>query len=262
VLQIHLPESVRFLAGKKRYHRAIRQIEKIEEIAGFHPAPWKPEDFMQPHIASGAGFKELFRSGFKTMTFLIWATYLFSMVALYGLSTWLPSILANAGFSLVKSYSFGIVQSLGAAAGGFLLGCLMDSFGRKPGLCLSYLLGGLSVLWFGSVTSDLSLYCAGAATGIFLVGIPAALHVVAAEIYPTHIRSTGAGWAYAVGRLGSIAGPIMGGVVQMAGFTFLQFFVVFSLPCFVCVLLVALYPVGVRKESLETVTVKLLKLEK
>jgi AAHS family benzoate transporter-like MFS transporter len=138
----------------------------------------------------------------------------------------------------------------------------MDSFGRKPGLCLSYFLGGLSVLWFGAVTSDLSLYCAGAATGIFLVGIPAALHVVAAEIYPTHIRSTGAGWAYAVGRLGSIAGPIMGGVVQMAGFSFLQFFVVFSLPCFVCVLLVALYPVGVRKESLETVTVKLLRLEK
>ena len=56
--------------------------------------------------------------------------------------------------------------------------------------------------------------------------------------------------------------PRKDGVVQMAGFSFLQFFVVFSLPCFVCVVLVALYPVGVRKESLETVAVKLLKLEK
>jgi putative MFS transporter len=86
--------------NKGSYHNAIRQIEEIEETAGFHPRSWKPEDFILPDTAPGAGFKELFRSGFKTMTFLIWATYLFSMVALYGLSTWLPSILANAGFLL------------------------------------------------------------------------------------------------------------------------------------------------------------------
>ena len=63
----------------------------------------------------------------------------------------------------------------------------------------------------------------------------------------------------AVGRVGSITGPIIGGIVQMAGFSFGQFFLLFSVPSFICVVLVAFYPVGVRKEGLEEVTAKLLK---
>jgi len=258
-LEAYLPESVRFLVMKKRYPGAIREMQRIETLAGIEPRTWRPDAFTQTDPLSAAGFREVFRPGLRAMTILVWCTYLFSMLALYGLSTWLPTLLANSGFSLVKSYSFGIVQSLGAFVGGYLLGCLMDAFGRKPGLCLSFFLGGLSLLLFSAVTSDLVLYIAGAASGIFLVSIPAALHVVAGEIYPTRIRSLGLGSAYAVGRVGSITGPILGGIVQMAGFSFGQFFLLFSVPSFVCVILVAFYPVGVRREGLEEVTAKLLK---
>jgi len=257
-LRAHLPESVRFLIVKKRHDDAIREVQRIEKLSGIEPRAWGPEAFTQAGPLSNAGFRDLFRPGLKVMTVLVWGTYLFSMLALYGLSTWLPALLASSGFSLVKSYSFGIVQSLGAFVGGYLLGCLMDAVGRKPGLCLSFFLGGLSLFLFSAVTSDLVLYVAGAATGIFLVSIPAALHVVAGEIYPTRIRSSGLGSAYAIGRVGSITGPIIGGIVQMAGFSFSQFFLVFSLPSFLCVILVAFFPIGVRRESLEQVTAKLL----
>jgi benzoate transport len=259
VLRSLLPESVRFLAVKRRYPEAVREIRRVERLSGMESRPWDPEAFEQPGPSFAAGFREMFRPGIRAMTLLVWCTYLFSMLALYGLSTWLPTLLANAGFSLVKSYSFGIVQSLGAFVGGYLLGCLMDAFGRKTGLCLSFFLGGLSVLLFGVVTSDPILYVAGAATGIFMVSIPAALHVVAGEIYPTRIRSMGLGSAYAVGRIGSVVGPILGGIVQMAGLSFGQFFLVFSIPGFLCVILVALYPVAVRKEGLEDVSARLLK---
>jgi AAHS family benzoate transporter-like MFS transporter len=259
MLQTYLPESVRFLAGRMRYHDALREIQRIERTARFEPRDWKSDSFAQPSTESKAGLRELFRPGLRAMTLLVWGSYLFNFLAIYGLSTWLPSLLASAGFSLVRSYSYGIVQALGSSVGGFLLGCIMDAFGRKRGLCLTYFLGGLSVLWFGAVTSDAYLYAAGVATGIFVVSVPVALHVVAGETYPTHIRSTGAGWAYAVGRVGSIAGPIIGGIIQMAGFSFGQFFALFSLPCFICMVLVALYPVGVKKDALETVTAKLLK---
>ena len=258
-LRTYLPESVRFLVMKQRYPDAIREIQRIEKLSGIEPRHWRSNDFTQADPLSNAGFREVFRPGLRAMTVLVWCTYLLSMLALYGLSTWLPALLASSGFSLVKSYSFGIVQSLGAAVGGYLLGCLMDAFGRKPGLCLSFFLGGLSLLLFSSVTSDLVLYIAGAASGIFLVSIPAALHVVAGEIYPTRIRSLGLGSAYAIGRVGSVTGPILGGIVQMAGFSFSQFFLLFSVPSFICGILVALYPVSVRKEGLEQVTAKLLK---
>jgi len=258
-LRAYLPESVRFLVVKKRYSDVICEIQRIERLAGIKPRTWEPEVLTQPGPLSDAGFREVFRPGLRAMTVLVWGTYLLSMLALYGLSTWLPTLFANSGFSLVKSYSFGIVQSLGAFVGGYLLGCLMDAFGRKPGLCLSFFLGGLSLLLFRAVTSDLVLYIAGASSGIFLVSIPAALHVVAGEIYPTRIRSLGLGSAYAVGRVGSVTGPILGGIIQMAGFSFNQFFLLFSVPSFLCVILVALFPVGVRRESLEQVMAKLLK---
>jgi len=258
-LRAFLPESVRFLVVKKRHADAIQEIQRVERLAGIEPRTWRQDAFTQADPLSNAGFREVLRPGLRVMTILVWCTYLFSMLALYGLSTWLPALLANSGFSLVKSYSFGIVQSLGAFVGGYLLGCLMDAFGRKPGLCLSFFLGGLSLFLFCAVTSDLILYIAGAASGIFLVSIPAALHVVAGEIYPTRIRSLGLGSAYAAGRVGSVTGPIIGGVVQMAGFSFSQFFLIFSVPSFICVILVALYPVGVRNEGLEQVTAKLRK---
>ncbi len=257
-MHVYLPESVRFLAGKRQYQEAIREIRKIEKLGRFEAEPWTEASFPQPAAqATTAGVRHLFRPGLKLMTVLIWGTYVFCWICLYGLSTWLPALLTDAGFSLVKSYSYGIVQALGAFIGAFLLGCIMDAVGRKLGLAACFFVGGLSVLLFGFVTSTVSLYIAGAATGLFLAGMPAGLHVVAGETYPTAIRSTGTGWAYSVGRTGSIAGPILGGLVQMAGFTFTQFFVFFSLPAFVCVVLVALYPVGVRRESLERVTDKL-----
>jgi AAHS family benzoate transporter-like MFS transporter len=258
VIKATLPESVRFLAARKRFPEAIGELRSIERVACFEPCTWTHESFAQSGALANVGFRDLFQPGLRTMTLLVWGTYLFNMLALYGLSTWLPSLLANTGLSLVKSYSYGIVQALGAAIGGVLLGCLMDAFGRKLGLCVSFFIGGLSVICFGFVTSATSLYIAGAATGIFMVGVPAALHVVAGEIYPTRFRSTGAGWAYAIGRLGSIMGPIIGGILQMAGFSFSQFFLVFSIPCFICMILVALFPVGVRNESLETVSKKVL----
>ena len=39
------------------------------------------------------------------------------------------------------------------------------------------------------------------------------LNVLAASFYPTPIRSTGAGWALGVGRVGSIIGPLIGGLM-------------------------------------------------
>lgn len=259
MLHLYLPESIRFLANKMRYHDALKEIQRIERIARFEPKDWKPDSLTQSGTESKAKLRELFRPGLRGMTLLVWGSYLFNFLAIYGLSTWLPSLLANAGFSLVKSFSYGIVQGIGSSVGGFLLGCILDTFGRKRGLCLTYFLGGLSILWFGAITSEAFLYVAGLATGVFVVSVPVALHVVAGETYPTHIRSTGAGWAYAIGRVGSVGGPIIGGAIQMAGLSVGQFFALFSLPCFVCVFLVALYPVGVRKDALETVTAKLLK---
>ena len=39
------------------------------------------------------------------------------------------------------------------------------------------------------------------------------LNAASAMIYPTSVRSNGSGWAFGVGRVGSVVGPIVGGVL-------------------------------------------------
>lgn len=257
VLWAILPESVRFLIEKGDRQKGLREVRRIERIAGLSRVDWSSDQMAAP-LPSHAGrgrISLLFRGRpVAVMTLLIWSTYLLNTMALYGLSSWLPSLLVKEGFSLVKSYAYSMVQAGGSAFGGLLLGCVMDRFGRKRGLVVTYLLGGLSVLFFGLVTTNLTLFLAGAATGVFVVGTPTALNVVSSEAYPTGIRSTGVASTQAVGRIGSITGPMVGGLLQAFGFSFHQFFFIFAIPCFVCMFLAMLYPINVRGESLETVS--------
>ena len=257
VLKFVLPESIRFLAGKGRFDEAIHEMRRIEKAAGVPAINWTSDSFAAPVVQSGGSIRQLFSPRLSVMTILIWLTYFFNLLIVYGLATWLPSLLVKSGFSLVKSYSYGLIQAMGASLGGFLLGWMMDRFGRKSALVLTYILGGVAVWAFGAVTSNAALYVCGAATGVFIIGGQIAQHVVSGEIYPTHIRSTGVGWALTVGRFGSIVGPLLGGGLQMAGFSFGQYFIVFSIPCFICAVLVMFYRVNVKGEGLETVAVKL-----
>jgi len=257
VLKWLLPESVRFLAGKGRYDEAIGELRRVEKGAGVAPIEWTTESFAIPSAPAGGGIGQLFTSKLAAMTILVWLTYFFNLLIVHGLSIWLPSLLVKAGFSIVRSYSYGLIQAMGASVGGLFLGLLMDRFGRKSALVMTYLLGGIAVWLFGVVSNNIALYIAGAATGVFIIGAQIAQHVVSGEIYPTHVRSTGVGWALTVGRFGSIVGPLLGGVLQMAGLSFSQYFIVFAIPCFICMVLVMFYRVNVKGEDLETVAVKL-----
>jgi AAHS family benzoate transporter-like MFS transporter len=261
VLKASLPESVRFLAAKGRYDDAILEVRQMEKAAGLPPAEWTRESFQMSSGQPHGSLAQLFTSKLAFMTVLLWATYFLNLLVVYGLATWLPSLLVKAGFSLVKSYSFGMIQAMGATAGGFFLGWMMDRFGRKSALVFAYLAGGIVIALFGMVSSNALLYLVGAATGVFVIGAQIAQHVVTGELYPTNVRSTGVGWALTAGRFGSIAGPLLGGALQMAGFSFTEYFLVFAIPSFLCAGLVLLYRVNVKNEGLETVHEKLTSAE-
>jgi MFS transporter, AAHS family, 4-hydroxybenzoate transporter len=50
-----------------------------------------------------------------------------------------------------------------------------------------------------------------------VVGAQIGMNALAAGLYPTSIRSTGVGWALGVGRIGSIIGPVAGGILLSLG---------------------------------------------
>jgi len=259
VLWAYLPESVRFLASKGRYEEAKHEVRRVERLGGLPELEWSTGQFGQTGgLQAQGGFSKLFSPRLILMTILVWLSYFFTLMAIFALSTWLPHLLIKSGFSMAKSFSYGVVQAFGAMLGGISIGYLMDAFGRKTGLFVTFFLGGLAVVLFGTVSSPVALYVVGALIGVFIISSPTMLHVVAAETYPTEIRATGAGWAVTVGKIGAAVAPLLGGALHQAGLTLSQFCMVWSIPCFICVILVLLYRVNVKGEALETASVKLL----
>jgi MFS transporter, AAHS family, benzoate transport protein len=250
------PESVRFFIQKGKRQRAIAELRRLERAARSAPVNWTEESFVLPSVAK-VTITEVLKSSLGVMTILLWCTYFFTMLCFYGTQTWLPSLLMKAGHTMVRSYGFSLAGPVGGFLGTIFLGWLMDRFGRKQALVTLFIVGGVMIWLFGVFTSGAALYVIGFLIGTSVGSCMTGLNVVAGEIYPTQFRSTGAGWALTVGRVGAIAGPLLGGTLQMAGLTFSQFFVVFAIPSFVAAVLVFFFRVNVRRESVETVTEKL-----
>ena len=254
-----LPESVRFLAQKGRYDKAIAVLRKMEKAAHVEPKPWTAESFALPAVERKASVGQLFTSKLAVMTILIWFVYFFNLLAIYILTTWLPTLLSKAGISMVKSYGYTVMDHIGGFLGAIFLGMILDRFGRKWGLVSAYVLGAVVTWLLGESTgSPTALYLCNLLTGFFIIGGQGAQHAVAGEIYPTFMRSTGVGWALTIGRLGAVCGPLIGGFLQSAGFSFSQFFAVLSIPPLLCAALVLFYRVNVKGEALEEVESKLM----
>jgi MFS transporter, AAHS family, benzoate transport protein len=257
-LYFFMPESIRFLAQKGRIHEAIQVLRRIERAASVSPIQWKEASFAFSSSQTGVSIRHLFSSKLAIMTLLVWLVYFCNLMVIYGLTTWLPTLLVAQGISLVKSYGYTSLNHLGGAAGAIVVGIVIDRFGRKPGLIASYLLAAVALWLFGQVAGyPVGLYVLGAATGFFVNGAQSAQHAVTGEVYPTSMRSTGVGWALTMGRFGAVCAPLLGGFLQSAGFSFSQYFAIFAIPCVLCGTLVCFYRVNVKGETLETVEAKI-----
>lgn len=257
ILIKYLPESIRFLASKGRYEEAIQEIHKIEKAMGIEPTAWGPEHFAVVENQAKTSIRDLFTPKFAAMTILISLTYFFNLFVVYGLSSWLPTLLVKQGFSLVKSYSYGMVQAIAASVGALLLGTMLDTFGRKKTLMIAYILGAISLVFFGFATTNTTMMISGALTGFFVIGSQTAQHVITGETFPTQMRSTGVGFVYAAGRIGSFVAPLLGGVLLAANISFSSYFMIFAIAPLICAGTVALYRVNAQGEGLEQITEEL-----
>ncbi|OPY74250.1 MAG: 4-hydroxybenzoate transporter PcaK [Syntrophorhabdus sp. PtaU1.Bin058] len=258
ILKWLCPESVRFLASKGHLDEAIAQMRRVERAAGVKPIEWKDEHFHAgPVVMKHGRVRDLFGHHLASITLVLWFSTFFSLLVVYGLSTWLPTMLVKQGMSLVKSYSYGFVQAVGASVGGFLCGWVMDWLGRKRAMIVFYCLAAVMVYLFGTVSNTVTLYVIGGLAGMLVIGAQIGIQVISAESYPTQIRTTGAGYALTMGRFGAIVAGVLGGLLLELGFTFRQFFAFYSLPCLILAGLAFLYRIN-KADALEKISAKLL----
>ncbi|VVO82647.1 3-hydroxybenzoate transporter MhbT [Pseudomonas fluorescens] len=245
-LAFFLPESVRFMASRPGQQDALRKV--VERITG---EDWSARVILADESApkSQSSISQIFNEGRAINTVLLWSAFFCSLFVFYLITSWLPSLLKDAGYDIAHASRIGAMVPIGGTVGAILLALLMDRVGPYRVLATSYLGAALVIAATGYVINDIYLL-AGA---VFLIGFGVAgaqngLNLVSANIYPTTARATGVSWAMACGRLGSIAGSTMGAwMIGAAGDT-LTFFWWLALPVLIgASVIFALYIIGLGK---------------
>ena len=162
-------------------------------------------------------YQGLFRSGQALPTLLLWLSCFFTLMVVYMLLNWLPSLLMGQGFSRAQAGSVQLLLNLGMALGSVLAGVLLDRW--RPTLLVTLIYAGilLALAGLGSLDGFVSMLLVGFAAGFFVLAAQLVLYALAPQFYPAGIRATGVGSAVAVGRLGSIGGPLLAGQMLASG---------------------------------------------
>jgi len=162
----------------------------------------------------------LFTSGMGRATTLLWAINFLNLLTIFFVNSWLPSILRTMGASAEGAILATSMFHVGAIAAAVAGGTLVGRYTIEQVVTPMLLFGGVCILLAGVTTlSVVSLGVLIAGFGFGTSGSQAGISALPGAMYPTAIRSTGAGWATGVGRLGNVAGALLGGALLALGWS-------------------------------------------
>lgn len=248
VVRRSLPESVRFLELKGRAREAETVVRRFEAAAGIMSPATSPSA-SEGGADAGARFRDLWGPVLRRRTTALWLVWFGINFAYYGAFIWLPTMLLDRGFPMVRSFGFTLIMTLAQLPGYAVAAWLIERWGRRPTLA-SFLAGSaLAAALFARAESEGSLLAAGCLLSFFNLGAWGALYAATPEVYPTRLRGTGSGWAAGFGRIASILAPLLVPVLHAAGGMTLVFGV-FS-ACFALAIAAALALPELRGQQLE-----------
>lgn len=160
----------------------------------------------------------LFADGRAPATLLIWMIFALDLLVTYLLLNWLPTLVVAKGFTAADGASASFWMNIASVGGALLLGWTADRFGYRWLLVGVYAGLAAALYVLAQVTGMAAVVAGSAAAGLTVVGGLYVLYALAPTYYPPHIRAAGAGAAIAVGRLGSIGGPLIAGELRAAGY--------------------------------------------
>lgn len=174
-----------------------------------------------------AGIRQLLAKGFAKRSMMLWIVWFCIMLSYYGMFLWLPSVMVEKGFDMVRSFEYVLIMTLAQLPGYFSAAWLIEKVGRKP-ILIIYLIGtAISAVLFGNAESAGMLLTAGMLLSFFNLGAYGILYAYTPEQYPTAIRATGSGIAATAGRIGGILGPLLIGYRGPLGISVSTVFLLF-----------------------------------
>jgi AAHS family 4-hydroxybenzoate transporter-like MFS transporter len=247
-----LPESVRFLVmrgnAQDRIAAVLRRIAPAADLAG--------ATFMGAVASQASPVAQLFSGGLVRGTLLLWLAFFMSLLVVYLLTNWMPTLLQQAaGASLADAARIGAMFQVGGTLGAILVGRLMDRFEPHRVLFATYLAGAASIVLISlSAQARGLMTLAVFAAGACISGGQVGGNALSAAFYPTAYRATGVAWANGIGRSGSIVGSLLGGVLLGSGWAATTVYALVAIPATVSAIALATLGIVRRRQRSRSVS--------
>jgi AAHS family 4-hydroxybenzoate transporter-like MFS transporter len=224
-----LPESIKYMALHES-HRG--KMEKL--IAAISPGTKVPanarfviEDEKQQYAGFSPG--HLFKEGLGLITPLLWLLFALNLMGYFFLLSWTPTLVSTLKLPPATGALAGAMIQVGGTVGSLLLAWWFQRQ-RFAAITIVFVVAvpAVAAIGYAGLTSQTALLAAAFIAGFCVLGIQTGINVAGALIYPTSLRANGSGWELGVGRIGSIAGPLLGAL--FVGLPIQQLYVWSSLP--------------------------------
>jgi MFS transporter, AAHS family, benzoate transport protein len=165
----------------------------------------------------GQGFGALLGPRFRAISIMFALATVVTLLAWYGLGTWLPKLMQGEGTDLGSALTFALALNLGAVAGSFITAWGGVRFGTIPTSIVAALVAGFALLALLANPPVALIYVIFVLAGVGTHGTQCLIIAAVASYYPDQLRGTALGWALGVGRIGAVAAPQIGGWLLAAG---------------------------------------------
>jgi MFS transporter, AAHS family, 4-hydroxybenzoate transporter len=174
---------------------------------------------------------QLFQDGRAAMTATLWVVFFSSLVALYFFNNWIPILLTGNGLSKHEIVTISTSLQWGGILGTLIAAPLVLKWGGFRTATFGYLIAAIAMIVLGTEKGTFGfLAVATFAVGAFLIGTQSVLNASTAGVYPPVMRSTGVGWGFGIGRIGSVISPGIAGALLAMQWRPAQLFMIAAVP--------------------------------
>lgn len=187
------------------------------------PLIWRfiAEPVMKTEAAPSVSVKRaLFGEGRAALTLMLWLAFAFALLIAAVMVYWLPTLMVASGLSPHQAFAVQIGFGIAGAVGSLTTGALMDRFSRKRVILGIFGLTTLAylVMSVGTTTFVVAISM-GALIGILTSAAQACVYALMPAVYPEAFRGTGVGAGVALGRVGTVLGPLFAGALVAVGYS-------------------------------------------
>ena len=213
VAMVGLPESIKYMALHERLRGKMEAA--IKAIRPDYPVPANAK-FVIEDEKQYPGFSPayLFRDGLALITPLVWLLFALNLMGYFFLISWTPILMTATKLPPGTAALAGALLQVGGTVGALLL-CWWLQRHRFLALAVMFAVAVpvVASIGFAGLASKAAVLTATFFAGFFVLGIQSGINVIGALIYPTSLRANGSGWELGIGRIGSIAGPLVGALL-------------------------------------------------